>query len=120
MIDGALYRQDNHQLLLPHVMRTANPWERMRGLLGRSPIGPDQGLLIAPCSSVHTIGMKYPIDLIFLDKNWQIKKLVRSIKPCRIAWATGANMVVEMPGGTLDNFSIAPGMTLNWEENLCV
>lgn len=118
MIDGALYRQDNHQLLLPHVMRTTNTWERMRGLLGRPPLNPDQGILIAPCASVHTIGMKYPIDLIFLTRNWQIEKIFRAVKPCRMAWAKGAAMVVETHGWTVDNLGLEPGMVLNWKENI--
>lgn len=118
MIDGSLCRQDNQQLLLPHVMRTSNAWERMRGLLGRPPLNPDQGLLIIPCSSVHTIGMKYPIDLIFLNKDWQIQKIFRAVKPWRIAWANGAAMVVETMVGTVDNLGLEPGMVLNWKENL--
>ena len=120
MIHGALYRQDNNQLLLQHVMHTTNPLERMRGLLARPPLTQDQGLLIMPCSSVHTFGMRYPIDLVFLNKDWQIKKLVSALKPYRLAWSTGASMVVEMMAGTLDKLKLTPGMILKWEETVCV
>ena len=118
MIDGSLCRQDNQQLLLPHVMRTSNAWERMRGLLGHPPLNADQGILITPCASVHTIGMKYPIDLIFLDKDWQIRKIFHAVKPCRMAWVKSATIVVETVGGTVDNLGIKPGMILNWKENI--
>lgn len=120
MIHGVLYRQDTHQLLLPDVMQTSNPLERMRGLLGRPPLGKDQGLLITACPSVHTIGMQYPLDLIFLNKNWQIKKLVSSLKPYRMAWSMGASMVIELLGGTLNELGLIPGTTLLWEETTCV
>ena len=97
-------------------MHTTNPLERMRGLLGRPPLTQDQGLLILPCSSVHTIGMRYPIDLIFLNREWQIKKFVFTLKPYRMTWATSAYMVVEMMAGTLDRLNLTQGLTLKWEE----
>ena len=101
-------------------MKTSNPLERMRGLLGLPPLEKDQGLLITACPSVHTIGMKYPLDLIFLNKDWQIKKLVSSLQPYRMAWSVGASMVIEIQGGTLKELGIMPGITLLWEETICV
>lgn len=90
----------------------------MRGLLGRPPLTSDEGLLIVPCSSVHTVGMKYPIDLIFMDKHWHIVRIVHALKPCRISIAKGAAMVVETMAGTVDNLGLKPGMILNWKENV--
>ena len=77
-------------------------------------------LLITPCTSVHTFGMKYSIDLIFLNKNWKITKLVHSLKPCRFAWSWGAHMVIELAGGTLTQLEITPESQLTWEKSLCV
>jgi uncharacterized membrane protein (UPF0127 family) len=101
-------------------MKTGNPLERMRGLLGQSPLEKNQGLLITACPSVHTIGMQYPLDLIFLNKDWQIKKLVFSLKPYRMAWSLGASMVIEIRGGTLNELGLMPGTILLWEETTCV
>ncbi|NIO63679.1 MAG: pilus assembly protein, partial [Gammaproteobacteria bacterium] len=56
----------------------------------------DHALLITSCSSIHTFFMQYPIDLAFLNNNWQIKKLVHALKPFRIAWGPGTSMVLEM------------------------
>lgn len=120
MIRGRLYRQDNHQLLLPDVMQTTNPLERMRGLLGRSPLQPQQGLLITPCAAVHTIGMRYPIDLIFLGQDWRIQKLVPALPPFRIAWAWGAHQVIELLGGSLNQLELTLEIPLYWEKDTCV
>src|SRR5215210_694276 len=46
----------------------ASSWRRMRGLLGRPPLRPGQGLLIVPCRGVHSFGMAYSIDVVHLDR----------------------------------------------------
>lgn len=117
MIAGTFYLdQEHHNILIPEVMRTSNPFERMRGLLGRTPLENNQALLIKPCSSIHTFFMPYALDLVFLDKSWRIHKLVPAVKPWRMARAPGAAMVLEMPAGSMDNMSLAPGQTLYWKE----
>ena len=100
-------------------MCTNNPIERMRGLLGKTPLQNDQALLITSCSSVHTIGMTYPIDLAFLDKHWKIRKIVKSLVPWRMAWSFGSNMVLEMSPGTIDKLNLNSNMQLIWKEKEC-
>ena len=91
-------------------------FERMRGLLGRAPLVNGEALLITSCSSIHTFFMQYPIDLAFINNNWQIKKLVLELKPFKLAWAPGTSMVVEMPAGTINHLNLQEGLTLLWEE----
>jgi len=116
LIVGSISRKDNQQCLLSDVMYATNPLERMRGLLGRPPLQVDQALLITSCSSVHTIGMTYPIDLAFLNKDWEIKKIVKSLVPWRMACSFGSNMVLEMPSGTIENLNLKTNMQLIWKE----
>jgi len=97
-------------------MRTSNIFERMRGLLGHAPLLSNQALLITSCSSIHTFFMQYPIDLAFINNNWQIKKLMPALKPFRMAWVPGTSMVVEMPIGTIEQIKLEEGMTLRWEK----
>ena len=119
MIVGSISRKDTQQCLLQYVMCTNNPIERMRGLLGKTPLQNDQALLITSCSSVHTIGMTYPIDLAFLDKHWKIRKIVKSLVPWRMAWSFGSNMVLEMSPGTIDKLNLNSNMQLIWKEKEC-
>jgi len=119
LIHGVLYRQDNHIPLLTDVMHTTSLLERMRGLLGRRPLLENQGLLLRPCSAVHTFGMRYPLDLLFLDREWRITKMVDSLNPYRMAWSFGASMVIEMRSGTLNQLNLTPGTRLIWENPSC-
>ncbi|MCH8079143.1 MAG: DUF192 domain-containing protein [Proteobacteria bacterium] len=117
---GSISRQDNQQCLLNNVMCTSNPFEKMRGLLGRPPLQKHQALLITSCASIHTFGMTYPLDLVFLNKHWQIKKIIQSLVPWRMAWSFGSCMVLEMKSGTIESLNLDTDMQLLWEEKECV
>ena len=85
-----------------HVEIAKTPWERMRGLLGRPVPGPGRGLLIERCPSVHTFGMRYPIDVVFLSGTGRVVRVVRNLKPWRVArGGKGAQAVVELAAGVV-------------------
>ncbi len=115
MIHGYL-ENEKGDCLISEVKKTSNFIERFVGLLGKKPLNSNQALLIAPCSSVHTFGMRYPIDLIFLNKDFIVLKTVRSLKPWRFAFANSASMVVEMSGNALDTLNINVKQKLFWHE----
>jgi uncharacterized protein len=115
LIIGSLYKVDNNHKLFEHAMRTSNTIERMRGLLGRQQLTANDALIITPCSSVHTIGMRYPIDLIYLDDTWEIKKIVTDLSPWRASWALGAKMVIETMSGIIAEMDLTIGNKLRWE-----
>lgn len=117
MIYGALYNKHNNQIILPHVMKTSSVKERMQGLLCRNPLKEDEALLIQPCSSIHTIGMRYPIDVVFLNQDLSIKKIFTDVKPWRFAISFGAAMVLEMIAGSVERLGLGEQMILQWETN---
>ena len=57
--------------------------KRTRGLIGRPPPGPGEGMLILKCNAIHTFFMRYPIDATFLDRENRVVKVVRGIRPWR-------------------------------------
>jgi len=63
----------------------SNPWSRFWGLMGRRGLDPGHGLLIKPCSSIHMFFMRFPIDVVFLDRDNVVVKVVHGIKPWRMA-----------------------------------
>lgn len=71
--------------------------ERARGLLGRrsSRLGAGGLLVLAPCRSVHTFGMRQPIDVAFVDGHGRVLKAVRGMPPRRMAGCRGARIVIE-------------------------
>lgn len=70
MIHGMLWR--DAEPLCAHATQATRTLERMRGLLGRSTLGGDEALWIAPCNAVHTIGMRMPIDIVLLARDGSI------------------------------------------------
>ena len=112
MITGFL-ADENNQVLLEQVYRTSNVWERTRGLLGKRPITDNEGLLIDPCSSVHTFFMNYSIDLVYLDSQFTIRKLVHAVRP----WRMSASMTLELAANMITRLNLQTEMQLIWSTN---
>ena len=75
-------------------------WARLRGLMFRSSLGHDEGLLIKPSSSVHTVFMRFPIDVIFIDRANRVVKVAPSLKPFRAAGVLTSQVgALELPAG---------------------
>ena len=117
MIHGSLTRANDGRVI-QKVSKTSNFLERMRGLLGKPPLKENEGLLIVPCSSVHTFGMSYAIDLVFLDKQLTIVKTVSALKPWRMAASNAASMVLELAADSLDQLQLCNGQRLEWHDNI--
>ena len=73
---------------------------RRKGLLGRESLLPGEGLWIAPCESVHTFFMRFPIDLVYLDHKLQVRKVRHCVGAWRISACFSAHSVLELPAGT--------------------
>lgn len=111
---GALLREGDATPLVAPAWRARSAWQRMRGLLGRPPLQPGQALLLAPCASVHTVGMRQALDVVFLDAADRIVKLCRGVAPMRTAAAWRARQTVELAAGEIDRLGLAPGQRLTW------
>jgi uncharacterized protein len=82
--------------------RADNPWTRLVGLLGRSGLAAGEGLHILPCKSVHCWFMRFPIDVIYLDREQRVVKTVPTLRPFRFSWGgRGAHSVLELPAGAI-------------------
>jgi uncharacterized protein len=117
MIHGRLTRA-NDDRVIQNISKTTNFFERMCGLLTKPPLKENEGLLISPCSSVHTFGMRYPLDLVFLDKQWIIVKIVESLKPYRMSLSGSASMVLELAANNIERLQLATGQQLEWHNDL--
>jgi len=72
---------------------------RLLGLSWRERSRAGRGLLIPRCSSVHTFGMRFELDLYFLDGRGRVLAVRRRVPPRRILWCRGASAVLEIPAG---------------------
>lgn len=79
-----------------------NLLSRTIGLLGRKSFGDIDGLILSPCSQIHSFGMKFEFDALYLDKNYKIMALFENIKKNRILpYNFGTKYVLELPMGTI-------------------
>jgi uncharacterized membrane protein (UPF0127 family) len=98
--------------LTVHVARTYN--QRRRGLARLDALPADHGLHILKCFAVHTFGMRFGLDLIWLDRRGDIVRIDRDVGPHRQRWCLRARSVVEVSAGQADNFvaaGVADGYT---------
>lgn len=75
--------------------------ERKRGLLGRSGLAEGAALVIVPCFAIHTVGMQFAIDVVFVDAHGRVKKIVRDLPPWRMSASPSSRAVIEMAAGSL-------------------
>jgi uncharacterized membrane protein (UPF0127 family) len=86
-----------------------NPYRRLKGLLGRRGLGEGEGLLIRPTSSIHTWFMRFPIDVVFLDRDLRVVRVAENVRPWRLAHARGAKLVLELPSGAAAQAGVGAG-----------
>ena len=92
------------------VART--PLRRMKGLLGQRGLGEDEGLLLRPASAIHTWFMRFPIDVVFLDRELRVLRVAEGVRPWRFASARGARAVLELPAGAAARSALRAGQQL--------
>jgi uncharacterized membrane protein (UPF0127 family) len=103
------------QTILANCLEVADSGpKRNKGLLGRKGLSPGEGMWILPCESVHTFGMQFPIDLVYLDRKHQIRKVRSNVRPWRISACLSAHSVIELPSGTVHATESKPGDTLEF------
>jgi uncharacterized protein len=112
----------NGGILCASVEEAATALARGRGLMGRTGLAPGAGMLIGsgpliPMMWIHTFFMRFPIDLVFLDRSNRIIRVVSSVPPWRLtAPVFGARGVLEIEAGAAAGSSTRPGDQLRFEE----
>lgn len=94
-------------------------WSRTRGLLGRSGLSHDEALWIKRCNSIHTYFMKFPIDLIFLNRKMEVTRTIPNVKPGRLIWPVwSASSVIELASGFLETRPLKIGERVHVDTSL--
>lgn len=85
---------------------------RRRGLLDRTALEPDSALVLAPCVMIHTAFMRFAIDVMFVDRAGRVVRIVRALRPWRIAASFGAYATIELAAGARDSRDVTVGDAL--------
>ena len=88
---------------------------RRKGLLGREGLGSGEGLWIVPCEAVHTFWMRFPIDLIYLDRKHRVVKTRSNVGPWRLSGCLRAHSVLELVAGSIRETQTIQGDRLSIE-----
>jgi uncharacterized protein len=101
------------ECIVANLAVAESPLARMRGLLGRDSLPVGEGLLLQPCKGVHTFGMKFSIDVIFLNGENKVVAVRNNLPPNRLTRIfLSSSSVLELPAGTLESMTISPGDVL--------
>ena len=102
--------------MLLYVEKADTFFKRFIGLMGRKSLPPSHGLLLSPCCSIHMLFMRFPIDAVFLDRNFKITKIVRHLKPwLGFAFSFDSFSVLELNAGEAFRLHLSIGQSLMLE-----
>lgn len=102
-------------VLATHLEVAGSGPTRRKGLLGRDGLAPGEGLWIVPCESVHTFFMRFPIDLVYLDRENRIRKVRSAVGAWRMSACFSAHSVLELPAGVICDTATQRGDMLEFE-----
>ena len=91
--------EDGERVVCERCVVADRPVARARGLLGRSELPPGEGILLRPAASVHTFFMRFPIDVVFLDRDGRVVAIRPHLRPWRAAFARRAKAALELAAG---------------------
>ena len=106
----------NGEVICEYVEDASSFFRRFMGLMYRSSIPRDHGLLLTPCSEIHTFGMRFDIDTVTLSKDGTVLFIDRAVKPNKVRKGVkGGYRVLELCSGVADELNIAVGDVLQFE-----
>ena len=95
-----LFNKTKNTIIVGNLLVADCFWSRLKGLMGKRDMLENDGLLIVPCNSVHSMFMRFPIDLLFLDRDLNIIKIIESFKPWKATPIfRGCHQVIELRAG---------------------
>ncbi len=98
--------------LVPRLRVARRFLPRLVGLLGRKGLEAGEGLLLERCGGIHTCGMRFAIDAVFLDAEWRVLRVACDLRPWRAARVPGARSVLELPAGSAARLELRAGRRL--------
>ena len=107
-------RREDGRIVCETVQVADTILRRMRGLLGRGSLEPGDGLLLRPAWSIHTMFMRFPIDVVFVDHDLIVLRIAHSLRPFKTASCRGAREVVELAAGECERRRLEVGDRVAW------
>lgn len=106
---------NNGDVLFGKAGRADTFWTRFKGLMWAKQIDDEQALFFTKTNSVHTIGMRFPIDVIYLDEQYTILKIVHNLKPYRMSGHFSAKHLIEAKAGSCHRLKLTDTLQLDFK-----
>lgn len=104
------------QRILIRNLRIADSWQsRTRGLLDTAELNRGEGLLLTPCNSIHTFGMSYALDIVYVGYDRRIVRCLHQVPPRRVSFEWRARAVIELKAGEAHRLGLFRGQKLCWQ-----
>lgn len=112
-----LINETRNITLAKKVLIADTPFKRMKGLLGRNSFNQAEALIIKPCNSIHTFFMRFPIDVIFVNRQNSIVKTIINLRPWRLTGVyLSADFCIELPAGIISATRTAKNDFISFED----
>lgn len=112
-----IINKTNQKIIAANVKVADKFFSRLIGLLNRSYLAENEGLWLVPCKSIHSFGMKFNFDAVFLDKSGKVISLIKNIKSNRILPSVkNTYSVIEVASGTIEKAGINVGDILEFND----
>lgn len=105
-----LVNRDNGQVIADSIESATTFFTRLKGLMFRQQLSNGGGLYLHPCKSIHMFFMKFPIDVLYLDKDWKIVGMEEQLEPGKIGKVfPNVVSVIELGSGSIQKYDIKAG-----------
>ena len=105
-----IINENNSEILADEIIVADNFFTRLKGLMFRKSLEEKLAMLIYPCNSVHTFFMKFPLDIVFLSKEYEVLHIIENMMPRKISpYIRKTKSVLELPAGVIKNTKTKKG-----------
>ena len=103
---------ESGEVVCEKCLMATNPVLRLRGLLGKKELLAGQGILLRPCASVHTMFMRFPIDVLFCDDDLRVLSVAVHVPKWRLRSQRGAKVTIELSADEAKRRGVKAGSQL--------
>ncbi len=105
-----VFNKTKDMVLCKNAYKADSMRARMRGLLGRASLAQDEALILDPCNSVHTFGMRFSIDVVFVSRAGKVVDIISGLRPWRLSpLYFAARYAIEFPAGAVQSVNLSKG-----------
>ncbi|HST14671.1 MAG TPA: DUF192 domain-containing protein [Gaiellaceae bacterium] len=103
---------ESGEVVCGRCLMATNPALRVRGLLGKNELPAGEGILLRPCASIHTMFMRFSIDVVFCDRDLRVLSIAAEVPKWRVRSRRGAKVAIELASGEAARRGLVAGAQL--------